>query len=156
MVDDKQVIIGSEKSGNVLSMMYGTGVKGSPETSESSTNTFSGAVVQGTKKVAYTLEIDKLRFEGMEAHMALSQRLESMMEKSDNITVIETVYPKDSHPYKVIDRYYGCIVTGNDYEIKPDENTAENLKFKASRRVREWEALPEGYTNEDVEEEEGG
>lgn len=155
MVDDKQIIMGSENTG-VLSVMYGTGVKGSPETSESSTNTFSGSVVQGTKKVAYTLEIDKLRFEGMEQHQNLCAKIDGMMEKGDNITVIETVYPKDSHPYQVIDRYFGCIVTGNDYEIKPDDNTAENLKFKASSKKREWVALPEGYTNDDTEGEEGG
>lgn len=144
MVDDKQVIIGSEATG-VISMMYGTGVKGSPETSESTTDTFSGAVVQGTRKVSYTLEIDKLRFEGMEQHMLLSQKIERMMEDGDDITVIDTIYPKGNDPYQVIDHYFGCIVNGNDFEIKPTENTAENLKFKASTRKREWKQLPANW-----------
>ena len=154
MVDDKQVIIGSDKTG-VLTMMYGTGVKGSPETQESTTDTFSGAVVQGKKKVAWNLEISKLRYEGMEQHQELSERLESMMENSDDITVIETVYPKGDHPYQVIDHYYGCLVNGNDYEIKPSENTAESLKFRASTHKREWNPLPMGYTSDSEEETQG-
>lgn len=143
MVDDKQVIIGNE--GSTISMMYGTGVKGSPETSESTTDTFSGAVVQGTRKVSYTLEIDKLRYEGMAQHMQLSNKIESMMENQEDITIIDTIYPKGNKPYQVIDHYYGCIVNGNDFEIKPTENTAENLKFKASTRKREWKELPENW-----------
>lgn len=139
MVDDKRVVIGTGDT--VISMMYGTGVKGSPETQESKTDTFSGAVVQGKKKVAWTLEINKLRYEGMQQHMELSNKLEDMMEVPDDITVTETVYPKGDNPYEVIDHYFGCIVTGNDYEIKPNDNTAENLKFSASGHSREWKQL---------------
>ena len=139
MVDDKRVVIGTGDT--VISMMYGTGVKGSPETQESKTDTFSGAVVQGKKKGAWTLEINKLRYEGMQQHMELSNKLEEMMKVPDDITVTETVYPKGDAPYEVIDHYFGCIVTGNDYEIKPNDNTAENLKFSASGHSREWKQL---------------
>ena len=140
--DDKQVLIGND--GNVITMMYGTSVKGSPETQESSTDTFSGSVVQGSKKVSWTLDIGKLRYEGMQGHMELSQKLDSMMDTKEDITVIETVRPpKPAKPYQVIDHYFGCIVSGNDYEIKPTENTAENLKFKAETRNREWKELNE-------------
>lgn len=136
---EKQVIIGTDNE--MVTMLYGTGVKGSPETSESTTPTFSGAVVQGSDKVAYTLEIDKLRYEDIDIHIALSNKLEKMMSEPDNITVIDTIYPKGSNPYQVIDQYFNCICTAYDDEIKPDDNTTESLKFKASKRVREWKKL---------------
>ena len=139
--DDKRIIIGNPETNDIITVLYGTGVKGSPETQESSTDTFSGAVVQGKKKVAYTLEISKLRFEGMKQHQQLFEKLEGMMENGEDITVIETVYPKNDKPYEVIDHYYACILSGNDYEIKPAENTAEDLKFKATGRKREWKPL---------------
>ncbi len=153
MVDDKQVIFGNPETTSVISMMYGTGVKGSPETSESTTDTFTGAVVQGTKKVSYTLEIDKLRFEGMEQHRLLSEKIESMMEDGENITVIDTIYPKGKNPYQVIDLYTNCITNGNDYEMKPTENTVENLKFKATSRKRDWKELPSNWAEIKDEEE---
>lgn len=141
MVDDKRIVIGTDKS--VISMMYGTGVKGSPETQESTTDTFSGAVVQGKKDIAWTLEINKLRYEGMRQHQELSEKLDKMLAEPDNITVTETIYPKGDTPYEIIDHYFGCILTGNDYDIKPNDNTAENLKFKATSREREWKPLSE-------------
>ena len=142
MVDkeaEKQVIIGTDNE--MINMLYGTGVKGSPETSESTTPTFTGAVVQGLSEVPYTLEIDKLRYEDVDTHIALSQKLEKMMAEPDNITVIDTIYPKGSNPYQVIDKYFSCICTAYDDEVKADDNTTESLKFKASKRVRDWKKL---------------
>lgn len=136
---EKQVIIGTDK--DMINMLYGTGVKGSPETSESTTPTFTGAVVQGLSEVPYTIEIDRLRYEKRETHMALSQKLEKMMAEPDNITVIDTIYPKGERPYQVIDQYFNCICTAYDDEIKADDNTTESLKFKASKRVRDWKDL---------------
>ena len=136
---DKKVIIGT--GSKQINMLYGTGVKESPETSESTTNTFNGAVVQGASEVAYTLEIEKLRYEGMDRHMQISEKIEDMMSNGDTISVIDTVRPKGERPYMVVKRYFGCITTGNDYEIKPDEHTVESLKFKANRRKSEWKYI---------------
>ena len=136
---EKQVIIGTDNE--MINMLYGTGVKGNPETSESTTPTFSGAVVQGLSEVAYTLEMDKLRVEDMDTHIALSQKLEKMMSEPDNITVIDTIRPKGKQAYQVIDKYFNCICTAYDDEIKPDDNTTESLKFKASKRERDWKKI---------------
>lgn len=136
---DKRVIIGTGK--NQITMLYGTGVKESPETSESTTDTFDGPVVQGTSKIAYTLEMSKLRYEGRDMHMKMSQKIEDMMQNKDSITVIDTVRPKGEKAYTVTKRYYGCINSGNDWEMKPEENTVENLKFKCESRETEWKYL---------------
>lgn len=136
---EKEVIIGTNN--DMVNMLYGTGVKGSPETSESTTQTFTGAVVQGLSEVSYTVEIDKLRYEDVDTHIALSKKLEKMMAEPDNITVIDTIYPKTGSPYQVIDNYFNCICTAYDDEISADDNTTESLKFKASKRVRDWKKL---------------
>ena len=47
---DKEVIIAGKR------MMYGTNIKCSPETNNSTTITFDGNIVQGTKNVAYSIE----------------------------------------------------------------------------------------------------
>lgn len=132
---DKEVLIGGKK------MMYGTGVKDSPELSESSTKTFDGAVVQGMKDVPYVIEISRLRYDSMATHKELSEKVEDMMENPDVITIRETVRPKGEAPYQVIKNHFGCITTGNDYEIKPDDHTVENLKFKSSRRTTKYKKL---------------
>lgn len=136
---DKEVIIGTDE---VLNVLYGTGVKGSPETNVSTTNTFSGAIVEGSADVAYTLEISKLRYEDMDGHMKLSMKLDKMLFEPDTITIIDTVRPQGETPYQVIDTYSGCVVDGgNSYEINVDDKTAENLKFRCTSRDRQWKPL---------------
>ena len=141
MADEKQVIIGTDDS--LMSVMYGTGVKESPEINENTVDTFSGAVLQGKNGVAYTIEISKLRYEEMGMHEKLDNKLEEMMSKKDNLTIIDTVKPSGEKPYQVIKRYFNCLVTGNDYEMKPEEHTTESLKFKAERRETEYKYITE-------------
>lgn len=138
---DKEVIIGTDEAG-MFNVMWGTGVKGSPDTSVTSTPTFSGTIVDGTDKIPYTLEIDRLRYDKASTHMALSRKLDDMLVNPDDITVIDTVRPKGEKPYQVIDHYFGCIVDGgNGYEIKVDDKTAESLKFKCEGKEREYKYL---------------
>lgn len=129
---DKKVIIG----GNTIA--YVTSVKASPETNTSSTATFDGAITQGADKVAWSLELSKVRFESSAKHQKLSQLLESMFSKGKTITVRETVNAKNE-TYTIVDNYSNCVLEGNDYEIKPDDLTTESLKFKASKRERKYE-----------------
>lgn len=138
MADEKQIIIGSD---NVIGIMWGTGVKSSPDLSTSSTNTFSGAIVDGTDNIPYTIEVSRIRNDGMEQHMALSEKLDDMMKNGDDITVIDTMKPKGQDAYQVIDHYFNCLLEGNDFEMKTDELTAESLKFRASSKVREWKKV---------------
>ena len=53
---DKEIIIGGK------TVMYATSVKASPETSTSSTATFDGAITQGADKVAWNIELSKIKF----------------------------------------------------------------------------------------------
>ena len=132
---DKEVIIAGKK------MMHGTSIKASPETNESTTKTFDGAIVQGNKNVPYSIDLARVRYDDSTTHRELSEKVEDMMENSDIITIREIVRPAGETPYVIVDNYFECITSGNDYEIKPDDHTVENLKFKASRRERKYENI---------------
>ena len=89
-------------------------------------------------KVAWSLELSKVRFESSAKHKELNKILDEMLATPKIVTIIETVHSKDE-TYTIRDDYDGCILESNDYEIKPDDNTSETLKFKASKRKREYE-----------------
>ena len=129
---DKEIIIGGK------TVMYATSVKASPETNSSTTSTFDGAITQGTDKVAWNVELEKIRFEGLSKHKELSELLDSMLSKSQLVTVRETVHSKEED-YVVKDNFFGCLLDSNDYELKADDLTSESIKFKASSREREYE-----------------
>lgn len=129
---NKEVIIDGKK------MMYGTSAKASPETNTSTTSTFDGVINEGLDEVPWTLEFSKLRYEGLASHREMSETLDTMISVPKMITIRETVYSVDE-TYTVVDNYYNCLVNGNDYEVKPEDKTVENLKFKAARRERKYE-----------------
>ena len=128
----KEVIIDGKK------MMYGTSAKASPETNTSSTATFDGVINEGLDEVAWNLEFSKLRYEGLASHREMSETLEKMISVPAMITIRETVDSVDE-TYTVVDNYFNCLVNGNDYELKPEDKTVENLKFKSARRERKYE-----------------
>ena len=129
---NKEIIIDGKK------MMYGTSGKASPETNTSSTSTFDGVVNEGLDEVPWSLEFSKLRYEGLTSHRELSETLDKMISKPAMVTIRETVFSPDE-TYTVVDNYFNCLVNGNDYEIKPEDKTVENIKLKTSRRERKYE-----------------
>lgn len=121
-----------------VTVAYATSVKASPETNTSETSTFDGSIVQGADKVAWSVEMEKVRFEDSKSHRELSELLDDMWANPKMVTVIETVHSKNED-YTVKDNFYGCLIESNDYEIKPDDLTSESIKFKASSRERKYE-----------------
>ena len=113
---DKEVIIKGKK------MMYGTGIKASPETNSSSTSTFDGVITQGSDKIPWSIEISKVRYEDMATHKELSETVEGMLAKPEMVTIREIIQTGDE-VYTVVDNFYDCLTDGNDYEINPDEQT---------------------------------
>jgi hypothetical protein len=129
---DKQIIVDG------VTIAYATSVKASPETNATSTPTFDGAITQGMDKVAWNVEISKIRYEDSQSHKQLSELLDSMWAEPKMVTVIETVHSKNED-YTIVDNFFECLLDTNDYEIKPDDMTTESLKFKASKRERKYE-----------------
>ena len=129
---NKEIIIDGKK------MMYGTSGKASPETNTSTTPTFDGVINEGLDQVPWNLEFSKLRYEGLSSHREMSETLDKMISVPAMITIRETVNSVDE-TYTVVDNYFNCLVNGNDYEVKPEDKTVENLKFKSARRERKYE-----------------
>ena len=124
----KRVII------NGKTMMNGTSVKGSRETSTNATPTFDGVITQGTRNVSHTLELERVSYEGMVSYMELSDVIEKMIDIPAMVTVEEDIYPTgDEKPFTIIREYHDCVVDGDEYEISPEEHTVESLKFIAAR-----------------------
>ena len=124
----KRVII------NGKTMMNGTSVKGSRETSTNATPTFDGVITQGTRNVSHTLELERVSYEGMVSYMELSDVIEKMIDIPAMVTVEEDVYPTGNEkPFTIIREYHDCVVDGDEYEISPEEHTVESLKFIAAR-----------------------
>ena len=118
--------------------MYGTSIKASTETNVSTTQTFDGAITQGMDKVAWSLELSKVRYDDSQSYKELHQILDDMLVNPKMVTIRETVHT-DTENFTIVDNFFGCILEGNDYEIKPDDHTAESIKFKASSRERKYE-----------------
>ena len=129
---NKEIIIDGKK------MMYGTSGKASPETNTSSTSTFDGVINEGLDEVPWSLEFSKLRYESLATHKEMSETLDRMISVPAMVTIRETIHTPEE-VYTVVDNFFNCLVDGNDYEVKPEEKTVENLKFKAARRERKYE-----------------
>ena len=129
---NKEIIIDGKK------MMYGTSAKASPETNTSTTSTFDGVINEGLDEVPWSLGFSKLRYESLATHKEMSETLDRMISVPAMVTIRETVRTPDE-VYTVVDNYFNCLVNGNDYEIKPEEKTVENITLKASRRERKYE-----------------
>lgn len=134
---DKRVII------NGKTLMNGTSVKGkrNVSSSSSSTTTFDGVITQGTSNVDYTLDISRVSYEGYTDYMELSKILDGMMETPAMVTVEEDFRPSGEKPFTLIRDYYDCVLSGDDYEIKPEDHTVENLSFTAARMKKRTKAL---------------
>ena len=133
----KRVII------NGKTMMNGTSVKGSRETSTNATPTFDGVITQGTRNVSHTLELERVSYEGMVSYMELSDTIDKMIDIPAMVTVEEDIYPTGNEkPFTIIREYHDCVVDGDEYEISPEEHTVESLKFLAARMDKDAKPIP--------------
>jgi hypothetical protein len=120
---DKEVII------NGKTVVHGQGVKESLETNTSTTACFDEVVTQGSPTVSYTLDIDRLVFETREQYEALRAELNKMLNIPGMITTREVIRFKNDSPFVIVKNFTGAILDGKDYEMKPEEHSAQNLKF---------------------------
>ena len=120
---------------NDIRVGYATSAKVEPEIDTEETPTFDGPVVEGTEDPSHTVEIEKLRYGTIKEYIQLEQLLINMYTKGYPIKIIEDVTMKDGN-MRVTDIVYDCKLDGNEYEVKPDERTVENLSFKGGKRKR--------------------
>lgn len=132
---DKEILIDG------LTVMHGTGVKDGVETSTNTTVCFDEVVTQGSPKVSYTLEIDRLVYETQDDYFDLSKKLKEMLSIPSTITTREVIRYDPKNPFVIVKNFSGCILDSKDYEMKPEENSVQSLKFICSDCVEEPDTL---------------
>ena len=123
---DKTIII------NGVTVVHGQGFKESIETETNKITCFDEVITQGAQTVAYSLTVDRVVYETRDQYVRLRDELQKMLSTPGKLTTREVVrYPKEA-PFTIVRNYDGVIFDGSDYEMKPEEYSAVNLKFSAS------------------------
>lgn len=125
----KEVVIDNLRVG------YCTSAKISAETQTESTPTFDGPVTDGTDQVPHTVEIERLRYSKITDYVELSKLLHEMLTTAKNITIRETIKMADGEA-KITDAVFNCVLDSDEYELDPEEQTVESLKFTGGIRHR--------------------
>lgn len=128
---DKEVYVNGKKLG------FTTTAKASPETNTSTEDTFDGPVNMGSEKVPWSLEISALRYGGVSDYKTVYDTVYKMLSIKGDITFKETVRDDSGNEFTRYDYFNGCITDGLDFEMKPNESTVEELKFKADKHTYE-------------------
>ena len=121
---DKTIIIDGK------TVVHGTGVKESIEKSTAeSIVCFDEVITDGSDTVSYKLTIDRLMYEDRKYYDSLSAKLRKMLSVPAEITTREVIRWKKNQAFVVVKNYHNCILDGKDYEMKPEERSAQNLSF---------------------------
>jgi len=124
---DKEIII------NSLPLVHGQGVKESIDKNSADTTVcFDETITQGSSVVSYKLTIDRIVFETKEQYEGLRDEFKKMLSVPGTITTRETLRYQPDEPFTIVKNYYNCILDGKDYEMKPDEMSAQSLSFICS------------------------
>lgn len=113
-------------------LLYGTGVKTSVDTNTSTVSTFDKVIPQGTNKVGHSIELSFVRFQSMSDYIKLRGLFNKMLNTPLTVSIAEDIIGDDGNKYVIREHYYNCLIDGKDYEIKAEERTVENVKFKSS------------------------
>lgn len=124
---DKEVII------NSLPLVHGQGVKESlDKSSADSIVCFDESITLGADTIVYKLTIDRIVFETRKQYEDLRDAFKEMLKVPGTITTRETIRYEQDNPFTIVKNYYGCILDGKDYEMKPEEMSAQSLSFICS------------------------
>ena len=124
---DREVIL------NGKTLVHGQGVKESIEGSSADTIVcFDEVLTDGTDVVGYKLEIERIVIETKNQYVTLRNTFQKMMKTPGTITTREVIRYKNSKPFVIVKNFSGCILESKDYEMKPEEKSAQKLSFKCS------------------------
>ncbi len=118
-------------------IFHGTSIKVSKNTNTTTTTTFDEVVNGGTANISYSIDCSKVAYDTEIEYLELEDKLEEMLETPSMITIREVRKPPaPNDPFVVVRNYHDCLVDGGDFEIKPEDLTVENLKFKTGRHTK--------------------
>ena len=129
---------------NGKTLVHGQGVKETIEKSSAdSIVCFDEVITDGSDIVSYKVTIDRIVFERRQDYINLNKRLTAMMKTPGTITTRQVIRYKNEAPWVIVRNYSGCILDGNDFEMKPEEKSAQNLSFICSDKEEYTEAYTE-------------
>jgi hypothetical protein len=120
---DKTVLL------NGRTLVHGQGVKETIETSTSKNVCFDEVVTQGSPSVSYKVDIDRLVYETRDDYENLNADLKSLLSVPGYLTTREVIRYDNEHPFVIVKNYSGVILDSKDYEMKPEEHSAQKLSF---------------------------
>lgn len=121
---DKEVIL------NGTTLVHGQGVKESiDKTTANTTVCFDEVITEGAPSVSYKVTVDRLVFETRDQYEELRDVLNGMISEPGILTTRETIRFKNDAPFVIVKNFTGVVLDGKDYEIKPEEHSAQNLTF---------------------------
>ena len=124
---DKEIII------NGKTLVHGQGVKESIDKSTADTIVcFDEVLTDGADTISYKITIDRIVIEKRRTYETLRDIFKKMLKVPGEITTREVVRYKQEKPFVIVKNFHGCIIDGKDYEMKPEELSAQNLSFVAS------------------------
>ena len=116
-----------------------TSAKGSEETNTTVTKTFDGPVPQGDDGNPHSIDISRLDYgkakdlTAKESLILITRIIDTMKTVPGMVTIEEDYNPANESVFTYEKHYFECLVDGDDFEIKADDQTVNNLKFKAGR-----------------------
>ena len=121
---------------NDIKVGYSTSAKVKPGLDLKETKTFDGPVIDGNPEPSFEVNVDTLRYDTVAQYTKLTQLLLDMETRGYTVSIKEEAEMKDGTMTRT-EKVYECRVSGNEYELKPDERTVEKLSFKGRKR-RIW------------------
>ena len=123
---------------NQKTLVHGQGVKESiDKSSAESVVCFDETITRGSSAIGYKLDIDKVVYEWYVGYNEMRKIFENMLSTPGMITTREVIRLQGKRPFVIVKEYSGCILDGADYEMKPEELSAQSLSFLCSSK-REW------------------
>lgn len=126
---------------NGKTLVHGQGVKESLEKSSAeSVVCFDESITRGSSTVSYKLDIDKIVYEWYTGYNEMRKIFDNMLSTPGMITTREVIRLAGKRPFVIVKEFSGCILDGQDYEMKPEDLSAQSLSFLCSgkREYTEW------------------
>lgn len=120
----KRIVINGKQIG------HATSVKGSRETSTNTTVCFDEVVTEGTKQTGFKIDIDRLIYENKATYIEIRDILYNLIDNPGYVTIEEDIILPEGN-FTIVREYTGCILDGDEYEIKPEEHTVSSLSIIA-------------------------
>lgn len=145
MADKEIWLAKANDEGSNVYLGHGTSIKESRDTNTKTTVCFDEVLNNSTSNTSWAIDVGRVSYEGMSSSIEIEEILEYMLDNDGIVTIREIVRPPNEEPYVKVRNYFNSRLDGEEYELKPDDFTASNLKFKTGRRERKPPALLSSY-----------